>query len=67
LHAAYHKSCLPAIEATIRSGERCAFAFYDEIAVQFVSPDDIAALDPTLRSFRNLNTPGEWHEALSEA
>jgi molybdopterin-guanine dinucleotide biosynthesis protein A len=64
LHAVYRKSCLPAIEATIRSGERCAFAFYDQIRVRYVAPEEIAALDPELRSFRNLNTPGQWHEAL---
>jgi molybdopterin-guanine dinucleotide biosynthesis protein A len=66
LHAVYRKSCLPVIEATIRSGERCAFAFYDQIAVRYVSPPEIAGLDPTLRSFRNLNTLDQWHEALAE-
>jgi molybdopterin-guanine dinucleotide biosynthesis protein A len=66
LHAVYRKSCLPSIEATIRSGERCAFAFYGHITVRYVSPAEIAGLDPTLRSFRNLNTPCQWHEALDE-
>jgi molybdopterin-guanine dinucleotide biosynthesis protein A len=66
LHAVYRKSCLPVIEATIRSGERCAFAFYDQIVVRYVSPAEIAGLDPSLRSFRNLNTPDQWHEALEE-
>jgi molybdopterin-guanine dinucleotide biosynthesis protein A len=64
LHAVYRRSCLPAIEATIRTGERCAFAFYDQIVVRYVSPAEIATLDPTLRSFRNLNTPDQWHEVL---
>jgi molybdopterin-guanine dinucleotide biosynthesis protein A len=64
LHAVYRKSCLPVIEATIRSGERCAFAFYDQIAVRYVAPAEIAGLDPTLRSFRNLNTPDQWREVV---
>lgn len=65
LHALYRKSCLPAIERIIRNGERCAFAFYDQIDVCFVSPADIAHLDPELCSFRNLNTPDDWQWALS--
>jgi len=64
LHAVYRKSCLPAIEATIRSGERCAYAFYDRIRVRYVAPAEIAALDPELDSFRNVNTPGQWRRAL---
>lgn len=67
LHAVYHKRCLPAIEGTIRRGERCAFAFYDEIRVRYVAPVEIAALDPELRSFRNVNTPAQWQNALREA
>lgn len=67
LHAVYRKTCLPAIEATIRSGERCAFAFYDQIRVRFVAPAEIAHLDPDLYSFRNLNTPQDWHAALEQA
>ncbi len=67
LHAVYRKSCLPVIEATIQAGERCAFAFYDQIRVRYVAPVEIAALDPELRSFRNLNSPSEWAEALLEA
>ena len=57
LHAVYHKRCLPAIESTALRGERCAFAFYGDVAVHYVDPVEIAALDPELRSFRNVNTP----------
>ena len=64
LHAVYRKSCLPAIEATIRSGERCAFAFYDQIRVRYVHPAEIVALDPALYSLRNVNDPTQWCEAL---
>ena len=67
LHAVYRKTCLPSIEATILSGERCAFAFYDQIRVRFVNPDEIAHLDPGLSSFRNLNTPQDWYQALQQA
>jgi molybdopterin-guanine dinucleotide biosynthesis protein A len=66
LHAVYRKSCLPAIEATIERGERCAFAFYDRIRVRYVAPAELAALDPELESFRNVNTPGQWRRALQQ-
>lgn len=64
LHAVYRKSCLPVIEATIQSGERCAYAFYDQIHVHYVTPAEIAGLDPDLVSFLNVNTPRQWHHAL---
>jgi molybdopterin-guanine dinucleotide biosynthesis protein A len=54
-------------KATIRSGERCAFAFYDQIRVRYVAPADIDHPDPELRSFRNLNAPQDWRTALVEA
>jgi molybdopterin-guanine dinucleotide biosynthesis protein A len=66
LHAVYRKSCLPAIEATIRSGERCAFAFYDQIRVRYVHPAEIIALDPALSSLRNVNNPTQWCEILQQ-
>ena len=64
LHAVYRRTCLPVIEATIQSGERCAFAFYDQIQVRYVAPAEIRPLDPDLTSFRNINTPGQWHQVL---
>ena len=64
LHAVYRKSCLPAVEATIRSGERCAFAFCDQIRVRFVHPSEIPSLHPDRSSFFNVNTPEQWREAL---
>ena len=66
LHAVYRKSCLPVIQATIESGERCAFAFYDQIRVHYVRPSEIAPLDPDFLSFRNVNTPGQWHSVLQQ-
>jgi molybdopterin-guanine dinucleotide biosynthesis protein A len=66
LHAVYRKNCLPAIEGTIRSGERCAFAFYDQIRVRYMNPAEIPSLDPVLGSFYNVNTPDQWCEALTQ-
>lgn len=66
LHAAYHKGCLPAIEAAIASGARRADAFHAAVRVRYVDPAELAALDPRLSSFRNLNTPEEWLAAQTD-
>jgi molybdopterin-guanine dinucleotide biosynthesis protein A len=66
LHAVYRKNFLPAIQAIICSGERCAFAFYDQIRVRYVNAVEVASLDPNLHSFYNVNTPGQWYEALTQ-
>ena len=64
LHAVYRTSCLAPIEATIQSGERCAYAFYDTIRVRYVGPAEIAHLDPGLDSFQNVNTPEQWRRVV---
>ncbi len=67
LHAAYRKTCLPVIEATIQAGRRCVFSFYGQVRTRHVDPMEIAHLDPKLRSFCNANTPEEWDLALAES
>lgn len=56
-----------AIESAIRGGERQAFCFYDEVRARYVDPVEIEHLDPNLCSFRNINTPEQWHTVLAEA
>jgi molybdopterin-guanine dinucleotide biosynthesis protein A len=63
LHAAYRRSCLPAIEAVIREKRRRIVSFFPQIRVRYVTPEDIAPFDSRLRSFRNVNTPEEWEAA----
>jgi len=66
LHAAYRRTCLPAVEAAICAGQRRVVSFFPQVRVRYVTPDDIAPLDPALRSFRNANTPGEWEAIRAE-
>lgn len=66
LHAVYHRRCLSAIEAAIVAGERRADAFHAGLRVRYVSPEELAPLDPNLWSFRNLNTPEEWRTAQGD-
>ena len=66
LHAAYRRSCLPAIETVIQSKRRRIVSFFLQIRVRYVAPEEIALFDPRLRSFRNVNTPEEL-EAVRQA
>jgi len=64
LHAVYRTSCLAVIEEAILAGERIAYSFYDRVRTRYVDPAEIDHLDPTLCSFRNVNTPEEWNRAV---
>jgi len=66
LHAAYRRTCLSAMEAAIRAGRRRIISFFPYIRVRYVAPEDATPLDPDLRSFRNVNTPGEWETVQME-
>ena len=63
LHAAYRRTCLPAIERAIRAGKRRIISFFPEVRVRYVTPEEVRVLDPALDSFRNVNTPEEWEAA----
>ena len=66
LHAAYRRTCLPAIETAISTGKRRIVSFFPDVRVRYVAPTETASIDPDLRSFRNINTPEDW-EAVQEA
>lgn len=60
LHAAYRKTCIPAIEAAARRNQRRVVAFFPDVRVRYVTADEVRPIDPDLLSFRNVNTPEEW-------
>lgn len=66
LHAAYRRTCLPAMEATIRAGRRRIISFFPHVRVRYVTSAEVASFDPDLRSFRNVNTPEEWEATRAE-
>jgi molybdopterin-guanine dinucleotide biosynthesis protein A len=66
LHAAYRRTCLPAIEAAIRARERRIVSFFPRVRVRTITPEEVAAIDPDLHSFRNINTPEEWETVRAE-
>lgn len=66
LHAAYRRTCVPAIEKAIRTGSHRIVSFFADVRVRYVTPEEVKPFDPQLTSFRNVNTPQEW-EATRQA
>jgi molybdopterin-guanine dinucleotide biosynthesis protein A len=66
LHGAYRRTCLPAMEAAIRAGERRIISFFPQVRVRYITLEEVAPIDPHLDSFRNVNTPEEWEAAQLE-
>jgi molybdopterin-guanine dinucleotide biosynthesis protein A len=59
LHAVYAVSCLPAMEACLRSGRHAMRDFLATVRVDWVAEADLAAVDGAARSLLNVNTPDE--------
>jgi molybdopterin-guanine dinucleotide biosynthesis protein A len=66
LHAAYRRTCLPAMEAVIHAGRRRIVSFFHRVNVRYVSVQEVVPMDPQLASFRNVNTPDDWEKARVE-
>lgn len=63
LCAVYSKSAIPSIEAALAGGGGRIVDVLKAAGARFVPKADVAAVDPSLDSFRNANTPEEY-EAL---
>jgi molybdopterin-guanine dinucleotide biosynthesis protein A len=64
LHAVYSRACLAAIQPRVEAGRLKIIGFYEDVRVRYVDEPELRALDPDLRSFRNVNTPELVREAL---
>jgi molybdopterin-guanine dinucleotide biosynthesis protein A len=64
LHAVYRReTCLPAIEAAIATNQWKVIAWFPEVKVRILTPDEIKQFDPTGLAFWNVNTPEEFSKA----
>ncbi|MBK7918815.1 MAG: molybdenum cofactor guanylyltransferase [Chloroflexi bacterium] len=63
LHAVYSQACLPPIEANLRAQRLKITGFFGQVAVRFVEREEIEAVDRNGRSFANVNTPEDLHNA----
>ena len=68
LHALYRReTCLPAIESAIDADQWKVIAWFPQVKVRVLTPDEIKLLDPSGLCFWNLNTPEEFAEAEGRA
>ena len=63
LHAVYAHSCISHLERMIRDGRLRVDALYPSVRVRRVTVEEVRALDPSLRCFRNVNTPADLDAA----
>lgn len=63
LLAAYSKGCLMSIERGIKRGERQMLSFYDDVKLRKINEWELRAVDKSLHSFININSPKDLIEA----
>lgn len=64
LHAIYRReTCLPAIEAAIEADQWKVIAWFPQVQVRVLTPEEIKPYDPLGLAFWNVNTPEEFAEA----
>ena len=67
MHALYGKECLPVMEQMIQARQLKIqeIVSYPSLRVQYVTEADLFAVDPSARSFYNVNTPADLEVARS--
>ena len=65
MHALYGKRCLPLLEQMIQARRLKiqGMVSHSSLRVQYVTEEDLFTLDPSYRSFHNVNTVAELEEA----
>jgi len=64
LHAVYRRdTCLPAIEAAIDADQWKVIAWFPQVKVRVLTPEEIKSMDPEGLAFWNVNTPEEFAKA----
>jgi molybdopterin-guanine dinucleotide biosynthesis protein A len=64
LHAIYRReTCLPAIESAIAADQWKVIAWFPQVKVRVLTPEEIKLFDPQGLAFWNVNTPEEFVKA----
>jgi molybdopterin-guanine dinucleotide biosynthesis protein A len=65
MHAVYSKRCASPLERMARSGDLRIQRLFEhpDLRIRIVGEPELTRLDPGLRSFQNINTPGEYEIA----
>src|SRR5438132_278648 len=62
--ALYVRELAPRIAALLEAGQRSIKSLLDGSSVRYVGSDELRAVDPELRSFRNINTAADYENWL---
>jgi molybdopterin-guanine dinucleotide biosynthesis protein A len=65
LHAVYRRSVAPLLQEQLARGELRPIFLYQKVRTREVGAEEIRRLDPEGLSFRNLNSPEDYHAALT--
>ena len=66
LHAYYSRSCIGVIEKQIELGSYKIIDFYAKINAHYLGQAEIEKFDPEQRSFININTWDDYHQAMQQ-
>jgi len=64
LHAVYRRSVLPVLEDQLARGELRPVYLFDKVRTLSIGEEEIRRFDPDGASFFNMNTPGDYEQAL---
>ena len=67
LSAVDRRTTLPRIEALLDADRLRPVFLFDAVRTRRVHPEEMTAVDPDLRTLRNLNTPEDYASALADA
>jgi molybdopterin-guanine dinucleotide biosynthesis protein A len=66
LAAVYRTSVLPVVRDLLAADRLRPVFLFDSVPTRIVEPHELADVDPTFQSLRNLNTPEDYETALRE-
>lgn len=67
LSAIYRRTVLPHVNTLIAQDRLRPIYLFDTVRARRVMPGEMAAVDPDLKTLRNLNTPHDYRSALADA
>ena len=67
LSAIYRRALLPHVESLLAADRLRPVFLFDAVRTRRVKPEEMAMVDPELRTLRNLNTQEDYRAALADA
>ena len=67
IHALYSRACIDAIRSRLLADDLKIAAFFADVTVNYLSEQEVRAIDPDLRAFFNVNTQADLDIAASMA